>query len=152
MSRERLQIAEAFLSMTMRPCDAWAHEDSAMRDHLLYQILQYPCFALPSLENMTCILGFVHNFGHCTSWMVTGEGFEKTARMVLRQQRGILSDMYRALPVRVMDAEVLACRPDAMRWAEAVGFEFETFLQRRGPGGEDVAVFLWPERKENQCL
>lgn len=141
------KIVDAFLAMKLRPCDAWAHENPEMKKVLCEQIKNFPTFALPA-GTPTVICGFVHIFGICTAWMVTGEGFEKSAPVVLQQQRALCSSIYHGLNLHRMDIEIERGRKDAALWAEKLGFIFETVLQRHGARGEDQEIYLWPDERK----
>lgn len=147
---EQQHILDVFLKMKLRPVDAWAHDNPAMRETVTRQILHFPAFALPDSIHPVAICGLIHDFGVGTAWMVTGEGFEKSARRVLSIQRCLYAGLYKSLGLHRMDMEVETGRVAAERWAESLGFVFETVLLRRGPGGENQSVFLWPDERNNE--
>jgi hypothetical protein len=147
MSAARLEIVDAFLNMRLRPCDVYAHENAAMKEMIINQILYFPSFALPCVNKAVVICGFVSSFGVCTAWMLTGEGFEAHAHHVLPMQRQLCRSMYVALGAHRMEIEVNTGRKDAEGWAERLGFEFETVLQRAGAHAEDLSVYLWPDER-----
>ena len=147
MNQARADIIKAFLKMKLRPVDADAHLNAGFKDWIIHQIYNCPAFALPDLKCPTVICGFLHAFGSCTAWMVTGEGFEKSAHRVLPMQQQLCKTMYAALNLHRMDIEIEAPRADAAAWAERLGFEFEYCKKRGGTHAEDLLVYLWPDER-----
>lgn len=138
-----MTVLEALDRFVPRACDADMFEPGVI-EQLRAQIAFYPSFAFPSVESPTVLCGFVHGHGVGEAWMVTGAGFERTARQVLRQQRDLCALMYRTLGLHRMHIMVDADRPDAIRWAQSLGFEYETRLKRMSAKGLDELVYLWP--------
>lgn len=137
-------ILDALRTFKPRPVDAWMFEHPVISQQLVSQILYFPCMALPSNDKPTVLCGLVHNFcGAGEIWMVTGEGFERTAKTVLQQQRRLARDFYKALGLHRLHILVDSDRKDARRWAEALGFQFEARLKKYGPRGEDRDMFLF---------
>lgn len=145
MRQDRHDIVSAFKNMTLREHERVLLLNQEMQESLILQIMNYPTFCLPTIDAPVVICGFFHALGVCTAWMVTGEGFEAQARYVLPMQRQLCRSMYEALNVHRMQLEVDKARRDAMRWAESLGFEYETVLKRAGPYAEDYAIYLWPD-------
>lgn len=148
MKADQNDVLEAFLRMKPRPVDAWVFDDMAKKNALAMQIKNWPAFALPSPENAAAIVGVVHAFGVGLVWMVTGEGFENSARRILPISRQLCKTMYKVLNLHRMSMEIEQGRKDAEAWAESLGFEFETVLQRNGPRGENQSIFLWPDERK----
>lgn len=148
MSVDQSMIVKALQSMKPRAVDAWMRSNPDLVKKFIWQAQNFPCFALPNADRPVVICGFVHEFGVCEAWMITGEGFEKHAHHVLPMQRALCSSMYKALDLHRMEISVEAGRVDAEGWAEKLGFSFETVLQRRGPRGEDLSIYLWPDERK----
>lgn len=140
-------VLNAFLAMTPRDCDAWMMADETMKNAIAAQIVAFPAFALPSLDAPATICGIVHAFGAGSVWMITGVDFERVAGRVLAMQRQLCASMYVALALRRMDMRIEHGRTEVERWAGALGFEFETVLQRHGARGEHQAIWLWPDER-----
>lgn len=134
-------VLKAFQSMILRPQDEIA--DADLRTMLELQILNYPAFALPSIEAPVVICGFVHFRGVCECWMVTGAGFERMAPMVLQQQQSLIRTMWSALKLHRLDMEIDAGREDARLWARRLGFEYEGTRRAASMDGGDLEVFTW---------
>lgn len=141
------KIIDAFLALELRDEDAWIKRDQKFIDFIIVQIQNFPAFALPSPDAPVAIVGIVHAFGSGVVWMVRGKNFESAVRTVLPLGRQLCCSMYEALGLHRMAMMVDVGRPDAERWAEGLGFEFETVLQRYGERGQNQSVFLWPDER-----
>lgn len=142
-------VLRAFYTMTPRERDRLSYDDPVTRAYIEKQIMLFPAFALPDPDHAVCIVGAVPLRGVAEIWMVTGEGFERQAKTVLRQGRALCGSIYQALNLYRMAMYCDADYPAAGRWARALGFEFETVLKRAGRNGCDAEVYLWPEKKEH---
>lgn len=137
-------VRDAFLRMDLREMDRAAHDNPVMLGHLLMQIDNFPVFALPSPDEVLVVCGFVHAFGVCSAWMVAARGFEAQVRTVLPMQRALCASIYNALGFHRMDIEVNGGFPAGMRYAEALGFNFEGVQARADIDKNDLHVFVWP--------
>lgn len=134
----------AFENFRPRPVDDWCFRTEARKNFMRTQIAHFPSCVFPDLENPTVICGIVHNEGIGEIWMLTGEGFVRSAPRVLEQQRDMLGLMYSTMGLRRMSMGIQSTRADARLWAERLGFEYETTLREGCVRGGDLDVFLWP--------
>lgn len=140
-------VLRAFQNFKPRPQDAWVFETPERRNFLEAQIVAFPCHALPDTENPTAICGLVHTWGVGEIWMVTGEGFARSAPVVLQQQRQIITAFYSALRLHRLCMAIDAGNAEAKLWAGRLGFEYETTLKRASPDGGDHEIYLWPHNE-----
>jgi hypothetical protein len=140
-------VLKAFLELVPREQDAASVYTAEQIRQVMRQIELFPAVALPSPAAATVICGLVHFQGKGELWMITGQGFEKTARAVLAQQKQLAKTFYRALGLRRLHLLVDAHRADAMRWAELIGFrrEFPTPLKNYGAYGQDQFMFIFSQ-------
>lgn len=141
-------VAQALIDMRPREVDSWIYNNPHYLRFIACQAVNFPAFAFPSIEKPTVICGIVHAFGDGECWMVTGIGFEKTIRHVLLMQQRVCADMYRALDLHRMTIVVDKERYDARRYAEKLGFHYETDLGHAGPRAVDQSIYLWPSTRE----
>ncbi|HCS23303.1 MAG TPA: hypothetical protein PLW48_10135 [Alphaproteobacteria bacterium] len=123
--------------------DSFLLSDPDNRARLEYQIMNYPSFALPSIVQASVICGVAHAAGVGEVWMVTGKGFEKDFRTILRQQRAGLPMMMQVLKLHRLHMLVDPARHGVCRYAEAAGFDFEARLKRMGAKGQDLDMYVY---------
>lgn len=140
-------VVRAFETMVLHPRDAARIKAPEVAAHIIRQCEGFPAIALPSADKPVAICGIVYQFGVGEAWMVLGEGFETSWRSVLRMHRRVIPDMYKALKLHRLHMRVEAGFSAARRYAEALGFEYEATARRMGASGEDIAFYVWPERK-----
>lgn len=140
-------IVDALGRMRIRPVDAWMLDNRAYALRIVEQILNFPSFALPDLENPVAICGIVHAFGVGEIWMVTGEGFEEQVKTILPMHREMIRGMAQALNLHRVHMIVDPSHPGAARYGKALGFEseFGKLSRRLGPRGEDLEFLIWNE-------
>jgi hypothetical protein len=107
------------------------------------QIRNFPAIALPNFDAPVAICGIACAPGFGEAWMVTGVGFEKHLKTILRQHRQMLRMMVDVLALHRLHMLIDPERPGTARYAQAVGFEFEARLKRMGLQGQDLHMYLF---------
>lgn len=128
MARQACPALLAFLKMKPRAGDAEntaIMTDPELRAKVIVQIEQFPAVALPSLEAPVVICGAVLGDDMAELWMVTGEGFERQLKVVLRQMRSLLETAREAFAPRALKLCVNPDRPGAERFVRRLGFTYE---------------------------
>lgn len=122
-------VLQAFLKMKPRAGDAQSIEimtNPELRAKLIVQIERFPAVALPDTENPVLVAGMVLSDEIAELWMVAGDGFEKQIKNVLRRMRHLLDGLENDLGGRAIKLCVDPDRPGTERFAQAVGFVYET--------------------------
>lgn len=140
-------VLHAFRNLTPRDADLRYFEDPRARQLIEAQILLFPSWALPDPQTASCVVGIVPNGRVGEVWMITGEGFEGHAKIILGIGRQLCRTMYEVLKLHRMDMRCRTDYPQAGRWAQALGLEYETTLKRAGAQGENIDVYLWPDER-----
>lgn len=118
-------------------------ENDALRERLVFHVKNFPAVALPCAENPSAICGVAHVAGVGETWMLTGIGFERDIRVIMRQHRTLLKMAVNVLDLRRLHMLVDPARHGAIRYAEKLGFRAEATLQRMGIKGQDIQMFLF---------
>lgn len=121
-------VLEAFLSMKPREGDAENAaiiNDPQLRAQVIVQIERGPSVALPSVDAPVVIAGALLADDMAELWMVTGAGFEKQLKTVLRQMKQLLVTAREALAHREIKLVVNPDRPGAEAFVQALGFTYE---------------------------
>lgn len=119
-------VLQAFLNMKPRAGVAESvriFTDPHTRANVIAQIEQWPCFALPAPHNAVAIGGIAVAGDTAEAWLITGDGFEKQLRVVLRQVKRLLADAVRVFGLRQLLVLVDPTRPGAVRFVQKLGFE-----------------------------
>lgn len=104
----------------------------------------FPAYALPCINQPTTICGLIHDHGVGEIWMVTGKGFERSAPIVLQQQRQLLKTFYQVLNLHRLHMLVDSSDGPAKLWAARLGFVFEAGpLRGMGARGNDQDFYLY---------
>ena len=140
-------VLEAFRKFRPAPAAAWAFANPAARAFMMAQIERFPSAALPDLENPTVLTGIVHEGGRGELWMLTGEGFRRTAPLVRDLALEMIPMIYSALKLHRLQLTIESGRADAALWARRLGFEYETTLKRASRRATDLDIFLWPHNE-----
>lgn len=134
---------KAFLNFKPRPVDAWMFENPAVKAHLELQIIACPSYVLPSAEEPAAICGIVNVLGIGSVWLVTGEGFERKAPIVIKQLHVLCQQAYEVLNLHRLQMWVNSDDEKAKRFAQRLGFVCEAErLKAMGARGQDMDVYL----------
>ena len=142
-------VLKAFETFKPRARDAWMMDDAQYRERLERQIVLFPCYALPTSKAATCLSGLVHDMGVGELWMLTGEGFERDTRTILKLSRRLIAYLYGALKLRRLQMYIAVGDREGQIWAKHTGFRFEAGpLKRLGRRGDDLEIWIYePELK-----